>query len=70
MTNQQLGHGWFEDTVTDNLFLCCRIIDQESNADLCTTLTLDAIKHERQTNVELKMYNDEKSSNTCDTFMS
>ena len=54
MTNQQLAKGWFEDTVTDNLFLCCRIIKKDSS------LTPESIKSERQTNLELKTYNDEK----------
>ena len=26
MANLQLAKGWFEDTVTDNLFLYCRIV--------------------------------------------
>ena len=69
MTNQQLGKGWFEDTVTDNLFLCCRIIKNDSTSDLYTSLTRDSIESKRQTNLELKTYNNEKSFNTFCTFV-
>ena len=62
MTNQQLARGWFEDTVTDNLFLCCRIIKNDSTSDLNTSLTRDSIESKRQTNLELKTYNNEKVS--------
>jgi len=69
MTNQQLGKGWFEDTVTDDLFLCCRIIKNDSTSDLYTSLTRDSIESKRQTNPELKTYNNEKSFNTFCTFV-
>ena len=60
MTTKQMGNGWFEDTVTDNLFLCCRIMKKDSTSDLSTSLTPESIESERQTNLELKTYNDEK----------
>ena len=69
MTNQQLARGWFEDTVTDNLFLCCRIIKNNSTSDLNTILTRDLIESKRQTNHELKSYNDEKNFNRLCTFV-
>ena len=62
MSTKQMGNGWFEDTVTDNLFLCCRIIKKDSS------LTPESIESERQTNLELKTYNDEKSFDTFCTF--
>ena len=31
MSTEQFGYRWFQDTVIDNLFLCCRLI--ENNLD-------------------------------------
>ena len=47
MTTKQMGNGWFEDTVTDNLFLCCRIIKNDSTPDVYTSLTRDSIESKR-----------------------
>ena len=60
MSNKQFGRGWFQDTVTDNLFLCCRLIEDNADSDFYTNLTSESIEYARKTNAELKTYNDEK----------
>ena len=60
MSNEQLGYGWFQDTVTENLFLCCRLIKDNANPDFYLNLNPYLIESARKTNAELKTYNDGK----------
>ena len=63
VTMEQLAHGWFQDTVTDNLFLCCRLIKDNPHSDFYTNLTTTSIESAREANTELNTYNDEKKFN-------
>ena len=54
MSNEQLGYGWFQDTVTENLFLCCRLIKDNENPYFYLNLNPKLIETTRKTNAELK----------------
>ena len=56
----KLGDGWFQDTITENLYLCCRLIKDNANPDFYLNLNPDFIEATRKTKEELKTYNDGK----------
>ena len=60
MSNVQLGNGWFEDTVTDKLYVCCRLLKDNPNTDFYENLTSGKIDSAMKTDTELNTYNAEK----------